>query len=162
MSKEMNKKILGIARITMGWVFFWAFIDKTFGLGYATSPEKSWLSGNSPTSGFLSHTDGTFASIFQAMAGVSIVDWLFMVGLLLIGLALILGIAMNLAVISGSIMMLLMYLASVPLDNNPIIDDHIINILILLILLEANAGRNLGLQNWWHSKAIIKKYYILK
>ncbi|MFC4062642.1 hypothetical protein ACFOWE_30465, partial [Planomonospora corallina] len=26
----------GVARIALGWVFLWAFLDKMFGLGFAT------------------------------------------------------------------------------------------------------------------------------
>jgi len=38
-------------RILLGIIFLWAFVDKLFGLGFATSSAKSWLGGASPTSG---------------------------------------------------------------------------------------------------------------
>ena len=44
----------GLARISLGWVFLWAFLDKTFGLGYATESKDAWIDGGSPTFGFLS------------------------------------------------------------------------------------------------------------
>jgi CPA2 family monovalent cation:H+ antiporter-2 len=37
----------------MGFVFLWAFLDKTFGFGYATASGKGWIDGGSPTEGFL-------------------------------------------------------------------------------------------------------------
>ncbi len=79
-------------RVSLGFVFLWAFLDKTFGLGYATPNEKSWISGGSPTKGFLSHVDvGPLQSAFNNIAGTWWADWLFMLGLLTIGVALILG-----------------------------------------------------------------------
>jgi thiosulfate dehydrogenase (quinone) large subunit len=57
-------------RISLGLVFLWAFLDKTFGLGYATPAARSWVSGGSPTNGFLSHVEvGPFQSIFNSIAG---------------------------------------------------------------------------------------------
>ena len=52
----MNKqKIVFIAlRLVMGFIFLWAFFDKVFGLGFATTTDKAWIYGMSPTTGFLS------------------------------------------------------------------------------------------------------------
>ncbi|KAB8181764.1 hypothetical protein FH610_027020, partial [Microbispora catharanthi] len=30
------------ARIAIGWVFLWAFLDKLFGWGFATPTAKAW------------------------------------------------------------------------------------------------------------------------
>lgn len=35
--------VLGVLRITIGFYFLWAFLDKTFGLGFATPAERSWI-----------------------------------------------------------------------------------------------------------------------
>ena len=127
--------IWGLLRIFLGFIFLWAFFDKLFGLGFATSAEKSWLAGGSPTLGFLTNASkGPFKIIFQSIAGSAFVDWLFMLGLLLIGLTLILGIAVKIAGISGSIMMFLMWLAVLPPTNNPVIDDHVVYIVVLALL----------------------------
>ena len=67
-------------RLSLGWVFFWAFLDKTFGLGFATPPERAWIEGGSPTTGFLKGVEGTFADFFNGMAGQAWADWLFMIG----------------------------------------------------------------------------------
>lgn len=125
------KYILVTIRIAMALIFLWAFIDKLFGLGFATAPEKSWLAGVSPTTGFLSYaTYGPFASIFKALAGVPLVDWLFMLGLLFVGLAFLFNKYVKSAAVVGMVMMLLMYLSMFPPKNNPIIDDHIIYLII--------------------------------
>lgn len=41
-------------RLAIGFEFLWAFLDKTFGLGYTTSTKHAWIHGGSPTKGFLS------------------------------------------------------------------------------------------------------------
>lgn len=45
--------VSGILRILVGFTFFWAFIDKLFGLGFATPSERAWINGGSPTTGYL-------------------------------------------------------------------------------------------------------------
>ena len=49
MEQNKTQYVLGLLRLIIGWVFFWAFIDKVFGLGFATTAEKAWLAGVSPT-----------------------------------------------------------------------------------------------------------------
>lgn len=54
------------------------------------------MNGGSPTNGFLSNASGAFGGMFQAMASASpFLDWLFMLGLLGIGVAMVLGAASN-------------------------------------------------------------------
>lgn len=133
----MNKQkiVLTLLRYSMGFIFLWAFLDKTFGLGFATSAEKSWINGGSPTSGFLANAvKGPFAEFFNGLAGVTVVDWLFMGGLLFVGVTLILNRYVKWGSIAGALMMLLMYLALLFPENNPVIDDHIIYALVLMFL----------------------------
>lgn len=155
--------VFALLRITVGWLLFWAFLDKLIGFGIATAPEKSWLNGNSPTLGFLKlGTTGPLKPFFESLAGNAVVDWLFMMGLLLIGLSLILGIGMRIAVYSGSLLFTLMWLSLLPPKNNPIIDDHIVYIFALLCLEKAHAGRVWGLGNWWRNTQIVKNLPFLE
>ena len=79
-------KALAVLRIATGLIFLWAFLDKLFGLGYATPGAKAWIAGGSPTKGFLSSVDvGPFTTAFHAIAGTWWADWLFMLGLLGVG-----------------------------------------------------------------------------
>ena len=150
----------GLSRLFMGWIFFWAFIDKLFGLGFATTKENAWLNGGSPTTGFLTNAPkGPFAPIFHAMAGSAFVDWLFMLGLLLIGLALILGIGTRIASYAGALMVFLIWLAVLPPDNNPFMDEHVIYVVLLISLAFVDAGNFLGLGKWW--KDVVKKHHWL-
>lgn len=137
----MNKeKIVLIAlRVVMGFIFLWAFLDKVFGLGFATTSAKAWIHGGSPTSGFLSFgVKGPFAEIFHNLAGVAAVDWLFMAGLLFIGLTLIFNRYVKWGSVAGIIMLGLMYLALLWPENNPIIDEHIVYILVLALIALKN------------------------
>jgi len=150
-------------RFSMAWTFLWAFLDKVFGLGFATASDKSWLLGNSPTAGFLGFaTKGPFASIFKSLAGNVFVDWLFMIGLLAIGVSLFLGIGMKIAGYSGALLLFLMWLAVLPPEHNPFLDDHIINGIILIGLTKVKHGRSYSLLNWWKKQKIVKKYKILE
>jgi thiosulfate dehydrogenase [quinone] large subunit len=151
-------------RLSMGWIFFWAFIDKLFGLGFATGADGAWLAGGSPTFGFLSFgTDGPLAGMYQGMAGNVVVDWMFMLGLLAIGLPLLLGIGVRLAAAAGVIMMLLMYTAASLLpDNNPFMDDHLVYAVIMIGLAVAGAGKWLGLGKPWANTRLVRKYPILE
>jgi len=154
---------IGLLRISMGFIFLWAFLDKVFGLGYATVAGKSWLDGVSPTVGFLKFgTTGPFKSIFMSMAGNPIVDWLFMLGLLGVGTALVLGIGKKLSTMSGSLLLLLMLLAAFPPKNNPFVDEHIIYIFVLQLLLQLHSGEVFGLGKWWNDTSIVKKFSFLK
>ena len=114
--------LLAFVRIGLGWTFLWAFFDKLLGLGFATEAGKSWLAGGSPTFGFLKFgADSMFKGLFQSLAGIALIDWIFMLGLLCLGIALILGVASKLAGYSGAVLMILMWLALVPPENNPIL-----------------------------------------
>jgi thiosulfate dehydrogenase (quinone) large subunit len=132
-------------RLAIGFEFLWAFLDKTFGLGYATASKHAWIHGGSPTKGFLSGANvGPFQGIFRSLAGVPGMDWLFMIGLLGIGLALILGVAIRPAAFSGALLLLLMWAAvwepaklagGQPTGStNPIVDEHIVEIFGLMVI----------------------------
>ncbi len=109
-----------LARIALGWVFLWAFLDKTFGWGFATPADRAWVQGGSPTTGFLKGTaDNALGGFFGGLAGQGWVDLLFMLGLLGVGGALIVGAGMRIAAVAGGLMMVLMWAAALPLVTNP-------------------------------------------
>jgi len=160
---KIQHKLLGALRILMGTIFLWAFFDKLFGLGFATEAGKAWVRGGSPTAGFLQFgVRGPFADMFHALAGNVFVDWLFMTGLLCIGTALILGIGMRIAVWSGSLMLALMWLAVLPPEHHPVVDDHIMYIVVLFVLLHTEAGWHLGLGGWWARNPLVKRWGIFQ
>ncbi|MBP2706725.1 hypothetical protein JOL79_23240 [Microbispora sp. RL4-1S] len=151
------------ARIAIGWVFLWAFLDKLFGWGFATPAAKAWINGGSPTTGFLKGTtDHTFGGLFNALAGQAWVDWLFMTGLAGIGAALVLGVGMRLAATTGGLLLLMMWAAELPLTTNPFMDEHIVYAIVLAGLTLVGAGNTLGLARWWASTPLVRRLPILK
>ena len=152
---------LAVLRVAVGFIFLWAFLDKMFGLHYSTPTAKAWIRGGSPTGGFLKHVEvGPLQSLFRSMAGAQWADWLFMLGLLGIGVAIIAGVAVRAAATSGIVLVAFMWLATFPLaqftstgaataSTNPIVDEHVMDALVLLVLALTYAGTTLGLGRRW-------------
>lgn len=128
-----------IVRIVLGFTLLWPFFDKLLGLGYSTTAQAAWINGGSPTTGFLKSLSGPFHFLFTPFVGLGIIDWLFMGALLIIGLCLILGIFVKQASLAGIVLFFLMWLALFPSKTNPIIDDHIIYILVLVGVIIYNS-----------------------
>ena len=170
-------RALGALRIAFGFTFLWAFLDKTFALGFHTGYDQegnldrfgpaAWINGASPTEGFLSFAipeDNPFKGFFNGLAGYAVVDWLFMLGLLGIGLTLILGVGMKIGAISGALMYAFMYAASLPLENNPVVDDHLIGVIAMVIFFfgAAAISATWGLGRKWSETELVRKYPILR
>lgn len=150
--------IWDLLRFSLSFIFLWAFLDKLFGLGFATASNKSWLTGVSPTAGFLSNAPhGPLAPIFNSLSGNTIVDFLFMAGLFLVGISLLLGIGMRVSGYSGSLMMFLIYLSLFPPENNPLVDQHVIYILALIGLAIRSEKQKFGLGGKWSRRKLIEK-----
>jgi len=85
------------------------------------------------------------------------VDWLYMVTLAAIGVALILGITIRLAAIGGIAWLAIFYLATaIWPEHNPFLDEHIVEIVVLVGVLLANAGRYYGFGKAWQKLGFVK------
>ncbi|MBI2706151.1 MAG: hypothetical protein HYX32_12790 [Actinobacteria bacterium] len=153
--------IWATTRIGLGFIFLWAFFDKLFGWGIGTLSERSWLNGGSPTTGYLKGVRGPFAEQFNWLAGRSWVDWLFMIGLFAIGVALVAGIGMRIAAASGALLLVFMWMASLPILTNPFLDDHLIYALVIVGLALVHAGDTLGFGRWWSRTALVHRVPVL-
>ena len=151
-------------RLSVGWTFFWAFVDKLFGLGFATEAGKGWIDGGSPTFGFLNFaTKGPFAELYSGMAASPVVEWLFMLGLLGIGLPLLLGAGVRIAGSAGVVMYLMMYTAgSILPEHNPFMDEHLIGVAIMVGLILTATGSPIGLGKIWVRTRLVERYPILR
>jgi thiosulfate dehydrogenase [quinone] large subunit len=150
-------------RLSLGWIFLWAFLDKLFGLGHETKAAQAWVNGGHPTTGFLKFAAaGPFKGFYNGIAGAAWADWLFMLGLAGIGIALIAGVAMRLAAAAGALLLVLMWTAVLPPENNPFMDDHLIYAMVLALLAIVGAGRFLGLGGWWERLAIVRRFPFLR
>jgi thiosulfate dehydrogenase [quinone] large subunit len=173
------RKALAVLRLGFGLTFLWAFFDKLLALGFATgvstNPETgeeivdrfgdaAWINGGSPTEGFLQFgTEGKWMhDFFSSFAGAAWADWLFMIGLLGIGAALTLGVAMRIAAGAGALLYLLMYAASLPLENNPVIDDHLLGAVAVVVLALTLAGDTWGAGKGWAKTHLVREYPFLR
>jgi thiosulfate dehydrogenase (quinone) large subunit len=165
---RVGRVALNLLRLALGFEFLWAFFDKVFGLGYSTPSARAWINGGSPTKGFLSGVDaGPLQTVFNSIAGNPVVNWLFMLGLLGIGVALILGVGLRVAAASGAVLLVMMWFASWPLastvagkptgSTNPIVDDHIISALAIIVV-GAYAAHSAGyLGRWWSNQSVVRR-----
>lgn len=170
-----RERAIAVLRIAYGFTFLWAFLDKTFALGFATGKDAegnvdrfgdaAWINGGSPTEGFLTFgvpEDNPFKDTFNSMAGQAWVDWLFMIGLLGIGVTLLLGMGMRIGTAAGALMYAFMYAAVLPLENNPIVDDHLIGVIVMVVLALTAAGTTWGLGRLWNRTTLVEKYPVLQ
>lgn len=155
-------RAIAAARIVLGLVFLWAFLDKAFGLTYTTAKENAWFSGGEPTRGYLSSSYGPFGDLFQSMAGNGFVDVLFMLGLAGIGLSLTLGAGVRIGAWSGVVMVVFMYAShpvpwADPHTTHPFIDSHVVEATILAVVALTPSGDTWGLGRWWRSQPLVRK-----
>ncbi|MFC4907063.1 DoxX family membrane protein [Actinomadura gamaensis] len=155
--------VWALARLSLGWVFLWAFLDKTFGLGHETKHAQAWIHGGSPTKAFLKFgAKGPFKGFYHDIAGAAWADWLFMIGLAAIGVALILGVCIRIAAVAGAVLLVMMWSVVLPPANNPFMDDHLIYAILLIGLAFVSAGDAVGLGRWWGSTPLVRKLPVLK
>jgi thiosulfate dehydrogenase [quinone] large subunit len=182
------QRVFALLRLASGWTFLWAFLDKAFALGFSTGRvlndagqtvkidffgDAAWIHGASPTAGVLGFAmKGPFAHVYQTITGYQMtqagptsaawVDWVYMLSMLLIGGALILGIGVRLASIGGILWMAVFYTATaIWPEHNNFVDEHVIDALVLAGLFLANAGRYYGLGKIWQRTEIVKRHPIL-
>ena len=160
---------LAVTRVAVGFLMLWAFLDKLFGFGYSTPAAKSWLNGGSPTNGFLSHVAvGPLQGLFQSVAGAVVVDSLFMLSLLGIGVAMILGAGLRIAAVSNVVLMVGMWAAEWPLarfttagaasgSTNPFVDYHLVYALIGIVFAYFAVASRYGLGAWWSRRPAVQK-----
>ena len=140
--KDHKQIILTILRITFGILFLYAGIDK--------------LMNEFSAAGYLNNVaTGPFASMLATMAGSAVVDFLVVWGEILIGLALILGVAIRFTSAMGILMMALFYISVLPPEHGPV-TEHIIYILVFLTLASQGAGRYWGVDSWLEKQEFFK------
>jgi len=164
MQERPLKTTLAVLRFAVALQFLWAFFDRLFGLGFSTAAENAWIRSGSPTAGFLTvGSTGLLVEFYNLIGGKAVTDWLYMLALLLIGITLLLGIGMKIATISGSVLMFLMWSATLPKTNNLFqIDQHIIYIVVLLVLLFSKADQYAGLGSMWANTKLVRRATMLE
>ncbi|WP_062517318.1 hypothetical protein [Demequina gelatinilytica] len=156
-----------MTRIALGFYFLWAFLDKLLGLGFSTCRttaedgsftidamcDSAWVNGGHVTEGYLvyaGNVNSPFHDFFVDLGGQRWTDWPFMLGLLGVGLALMLGIGTKVAAWAGGLMLLFMYMTQMPVSTNPVLDEHLIYILTIFAVVWVELEhQTIGLGRWW-------------
>jgi thiosulfate dehydrogenase [quinone] large subunit len=130
----------------VGWHFLYE------GLAKITNPY--WTSA-----GYLQESQGWFSETFLNLAaspgGVTVADYLNQWGLLLVGLALIVGVMNRVAIVSGIVLLALYYLVTPPMPGLAysiptegsylIVNKVLVELAALLVLLAFPTSRQVGL-----------------
>jgi thiosulfate dehydrogenase [quinone] large subunit len=158
-----GRRSVAVLRLATGFIFLWAFLDKTFGLGFSTPAERAWVNGGTPSQGFLNSeaVTGPLKPFFASIASPAS-DVLFMLGMLAIGVAVMLGIGLRVSAVAGSVIMVFMYLAEWPFtpgaaSTNPLVDYHIIYALSLIVVAALAGGDTWGFGRTWKALPIVRK-----
>jgi len=162
-----GRRALALLRLATGFIFLWAFLDKTFGLGFSTPTANAWVRGGAPSQGFLM-SDAVTGPLkgFYASIASPLTDVLFMLGMLGVGVAVMAGVGLRISAVAGSVIMVLMYLAEWPFaantaSTNPLVDYHIIYALALIAVAALSAGDTWGLGAWWKRQDMVRKAHWL-
>jgi thiosulfate dehydrogenase [quinone] large subunit len=168
-----TRRALAVLRIGFGLTFLWAFVDKLLALGYSTGRgddgvvdrfgPAAWVNGASPTEGFLKFgADGPFKGFYNSIGGAAWADWAFMLGLLGIGLALTFGVGIRIAAGAGTVLYVLMWTVVLPPENNPVLDDHLLGAVSMVVLGLTLAGDTWGLGRLWSRLDIVRRFPVLR
>lgn len=141
----MAERVVAVVRIAMGLLLAWAFVDKTFGLGYATSSAGAWINGGSHR-GIPQRNQPRAVRLDVPRLGRGC--------------------------LGGLVLMLLMWAAECPLDRhadtgeltrstNPIIDYHIAHAPVLIALAALPAGAVWGLGGRWANRDLVRRNHWL-
>jgi thiosulfate dehydrogenase (quinone) large subunit len=157
-TQKATRYVFAGVRIAIGWTFVWAFLDKLFGLGISTPAQNAWIDGGHPTAGFLGRSaTGPFTDLWHNVAGTWWADWAFMMGLLGIGLALMLGVGMRIAAVAAATLYVLMWSVVLHPTTNPFMDDHLIQAGVVVGLTLMGAGNTFGLGRWWARTRLVQR-----
>lgn len=145
-----QKISLALLRVSIGWYFFWA--------GFTKVLDHTWSA-----EGFLLHATmfPGFYTLFTSPTILPTINVLNSWGLLLIGVALVVGVTVRLSAFFGVLLMFLYYF---PHENmhSFIVDDHIIIILGLCISALFDSGNAFGLKYWFLQIPFVNQSPLMK
>jgi thiosulfate dehydrogenase [quinone] large subunit len=153
---------LGVPLVVPGQVFR-PRIPHRAPSGGTVDVTAAWINGGSPTTEFLrSETNGRLGEALAGLAGQTWVDWLFMIGVAGIGLALLLGIGVRIAAAGGAVLLLMIWATTLQPADNPLMDHRLIYAILLTGLGMMNIGNVLGLGTIWSHTGLVHKYPFLR
>jgi uncharacterized membrane protein YphA (DoxX/SURF4 family) len=158
--RKWEALVITVLRMAIGWHFLYEGIAKVVVI----------VSGNGWSSqSYLANTTGFFSPFYHWIAAspaIGIVDWLNIIGLIFIGLALFFGYFTRLAAVGGAFLLLLYYFAYPPFgfslitasgESHLYIVDYLLMETIALVLLAVYPRRGYRLEKWVCSRIMPKR-----
>jgi len=141
-------------RVVIAWIFLQAGLDKLLQGDWTAA---SYLAGAIP--------EGNPFGFWDALASMPLVDPLVIWGQILIGAALLLGVAVRFAAFMGALQMILFWMshlqgglvAGLPIEHGWVVSSHIVYALLLFGLGALGAGRILGLDAYLEDMSFVQK-----
>ncbi|WP_020576612.1 DoxX family membrane protein [Actinopolymorpha alba] len=134
---------LAALRVACGLVLVWAFLDKAFGWGHP-------------------------APAGQAVAVGGWADWLVLVGLGGVGLALLLGVGLRVSAVAGAILAVATWSTAWPLAQDsspgvtgsviPIVSGQLLFVAVLIVLAATHAGGTWGFGRTWARVPFVRRH----
>ena len=147
-----------LLRVVVGVIFVWAGVGKFFNEGqpgawtaqgflkFATNGTLGWpfVTGTADPKAIYNPTHDFWVSLANNATAMTVVNTLVVSGEILIGVALVLGIATRFAGAMGALMMMFFFLAGWTFSNG-IVEEHVTYAVVLLALAGMGAGNYYGL-----------------
>ena len=148
-------------RLGLGFLFLWGGYEKM-----ATKWGGLFWPGTTKTmatAGFLGHAvSGPFATLFNGLSGNPAIEYLVVYGELAIGISLMFGLFSRIGAISGVLMNLLFYLAQLPVQNNPVVNEYVVYMLVFALFIFVPVGRFLGVDGILQNLGAVERRPILR
>ncbi len=155
-----------LLRIGLGWLYVWGFVSQALGVGYTNdgdtwhfsfSTDAGWITSGfktSPTEGYIGSAAGGWLNdtlLDGLPTGIEDTLWIFAMGGL--GLALTLGIFSRIAGWGGLALNLIVWFATFPPENNPVLDgEHFAFGFGILLVMWLQASNYWGFGRWWRAR----------
>jgi len=149
-----------ILRVTMGWIFLQAGIDKLL--------DPEWTAAGYLQ--FAIHENNPFTFLWANFAGSPAIDFLVMWGLTLTGLGIILGALLRWNAFWAAMLMIFFWASALqgglaeflPLEHGWVVDEHIVYAALVFGLGALGAGRILGVDAVLEKTRFVRKNTWLK
>lgn len=79
-----------------------------------------------------------------------------------LGAALILGVGMRVAAVTGALLLVMMWSVVLPPENNPVLTDHLVYAMALGLLALTGAGKTLGFGRAWERIPLVQRFGFLR
>lgn len=137
-----------LLRLAMAWILLWAGFDKLIGGFSADGFLKFATSG---------HLHSFWVDLGESQTAVGIINPLVVIGQILMGFALLFGIATRFTLFWAGAMMFLFYLAQFPPEHDLFLDYYLVYIMVYAMLGAIGSGRVLGADRYIEQWPVVQR-----